>query len=183
MVARRIRSAHGGGRLSQACSAGWLLAGLAAAALGVAYLAAAARLGWQAPARVCYNFLSPACYSIGGPVMRDIQSALIAAATGAALLLGWWVAVGYAGLAPARRSFVLAAGLMLGLVAFGFGMVGRTPALPDGVFSGLLWLPLGHISFVVGATALLECLAAAVALADSPRQHLQGTGLRQHLEQ
>ena len=172
MVARRIRSAHGGGHLGQACSVAWLLTGLAAAGLGVAYLAAASRLGWQAPGRACTNLLSAGCYFVG-PVTHDIQSALIAAAVGAVLLIGRWPAVRYAGLAPVRHGLALAMGLMLGLAAFGSGMVGRIPVLPDGVFTGLLWPPLGHTSLVVAATALIECLAAAVALADSPRQHLR----------
>jgi hypothetical protein len=173
VVARTMRSALGGGRVSRAVSAGWLLAGLAAAGLGVAYLAASGRVGWQSAARMCTNFLTPSCYSIRGPAIRDTQSAVMAAATGAALLLGRWLAVRYGGLAPVRRGFASAAGLVMGLVAFGFGMSGQAPALPDGVLSGLFWLPLRHISFVVGAAVLMESLAAAVSLAGSrPRWYL-----------
>jgi len=43
LVARKLRAAHGGGRVSRALSAGWLMTGLATSALGVAYLAAAQR--------------------------------------------------------------------------------------------------------------------------------------------
>jgi len=97
--------------------------------------------------------------------MRATASAATAAAVGAALLLGRWLAVRYAGLAPARRGFVLAVGLALDLVAFGFGMTGQTPALPAGLWS-LFVVPLPGISFVVGATMLIECFTAAVSLAD-----------------
>ena len=169
LMARKTRAASGRGRLSLALSAGWLMAGLAAAALGGSYLAAALQLGSQSSAGACTTFLRPDCYSIGGPVIHDIQAAAIAAAAGAALLPGRWLAVRYAGLAASRRGIALAAGLLLGLVAFGLGMSGHTPALHAGVFSGLLRQPAGRIS-LIGATALLECLAAAVSLAGSPRQ-------------
>jgi hypothetical protein len=168
-VARKMRAAYGGGRVSRAVSVGWLMAGLAAAALGGTYLAEAGQLGWQSTAGACTTFLSPVCYSIGGPVMRDIQSAVIAAGAGAMLLLGRWLAVRYTGLAPSRRGIALAAGLLLGLVAFCFGMAGLTPALHAEVFSGLLSQPIGRVSFI-GVTAVMECLAAAVSLADSPRR-------------
>jgi len=173
VVARAMRSAAGGGRVSRALSAGWLLAGLAACGLGVAYLAASGRAGWQSPAWMCTKFLTPSCSSIRGPAVRDPQSAVIAAAAGAALLLGWWLAVRYGGLAPVRRGFTLAAALVMGLTAFGFGLSGQAPALPDGMLDGLLWLPLRYISFAVGAAVLIECLAAAVSLGGSrPRWHL-----------
>jgi len=173
VVARAMRSAAGGGRVSQALSAGWLLAGLAACGLGVAYLAASGRAGWQSAAWMCTKFLAPSCSSIRGPAVRDPRSAVIAAAAGTALLLGWWLAVRYGGLAPARRGFTLAAGLVMGLAAFGFGMSGQAPALPDGMLGGLWWLPLRHMSVAVGAAVLIECLAAAVSLAGSrPRWHL-----------
>jgi len=173
LVARKLRSVQGPGRLNRAVSTGWLLAGLAACGLGVAYLAASGRAGWQSPAWMCTKFLSPSCYSIRGPAVRDPQSAVIAAAAGTALLLGWWLAVRYGGLAPARRGFTLAATLVMGLAAFGFGMSGQVPALPDGMLGGLLWLPLRYISFAVGAAVLIECLAAAVSLGGSrPRWHL-----------
>jgi len=176
VIARQMRAAYGGGRISRALSVGWLMAGLAAAALGGAYLAAAGQLGWQSKAGACETLLSPTCYSVGGPVMHDIQSAVIAAGTGAALLLGRWLAVRYAGLAPSRRGIALTAGLLLGLVAFGFGMAGVTPPLHLGIFGGVLWRPAGRISFI-GVTALMECLAAAVSLADSPRHFSRRAGL------
>jgi hypothetical protein len=178
LVARAMRSALGGGRVSRAVSAGWLLAGLAAAGLGAADLAAAGRLGWQSPAWMCTNFLSPSCSSIGGPAIHDTQSAVIAAAAGTALLLGRWLAVRYAGLAPVRRGCALAAGLLLGLVAFCFGMTGQAVALPDSVRSLVFDVLPGSYAavgatFTVGATALIECLAAAVSLAGSrPRWYL-----------
>ena len=108
--------------------------------------------------------------------MRDIQSAVIAAGAGAALLLGRWLAVRYMGLAPSRRGIALSAGLLLGLVAFGFGMAGLTPPLDAGIFSGLLWQPAGRIS-LIGVAALLECLAAAVSLADSPHHFSRKAGV------
>jgi hypothetical protein len=160
-MASRIGSAAASGRVSRAVSVGWLLAGLAAAGLGVAYLAASGRLGWQSPAWTCTNFLRPPCYSIGGPALRDAQGAVIAATTGTALFLGRWVAVRYGGLAPVGRGFASVAGLVVGLAALGFGLSGQTPALHDGVFSGLFWRPLPlHISFIVAATVLMEVLAA-----------------------
>lgn len=90
----------------------------------------------------------------------------MAAAAGAALLIGRWLAVRYAGLAPARRGFALAAGLVLALAAIVIGTAG--------------WVPAPHFSllgpgtsFIVTATALIECLAAAAGLADSrPRRSL-----------
>jgi hypothetical protein len=178
VVARKLRSAFGGGPASRAVSAGWLLAGLAAAGLGVACLAAAGRLGWQSPGWTCRNLLSPSCYSTGGPAIGDTQSAVLAATAGTVLLLGRWLAVRYAGLAPVRRGFALVAGLLLGLVAFGFGMTGQAVAPPDSVRSLVFdALPGSYVTvgaaFTVGATALIECLAAAVSLAGSrPRWDL-----------
>lgn len=174
MVARRVRSAHGAGRVNWVLSAGWLLAGLAAAGLGVAYLVAAGRVGWRSPA--CASFLSPSCAPVGGVVGRAVPGAAIAAAVGAALLLGRWLAVRYAGLTPVCRGFALAAGLVLGLVAAGFGVVGQVPLLPDGVVNQVLdLLPAWGWSRFVGATALIECLVAAVIFADPrSRRYLPG---------
>jgi hypothetical protein len=167
VVARKLRSVADGGRVS-AVSVAWLLAGLAAGGLGVADLAAAGRLGWQSPAFLCTQFLSQSCNS-AGPATGDIQSAVIAAAAGAALLLGRWLAVRYAGLAPVRRSSALTAGLLLGLAAFGLGMTGQAVALPDSVRSLVSdVLPGPYVTvgamFSVWATVLLECLAAGVSL-------------------
>jgi len=82
--------------------------------------------------------------------------------------------VRYAGLAPVYRGFALAAGLVIGLAAAGFGIVGQVPMLPDGVLNQVLdLLPVWGWSRFVGATALIECLAAAVIFADSrPRRYL-----------
>jgi hypothetical protein len=174
MVARKMRSAHGAGRLNQALSAGWLLAGMAAAGLGVAYLVAAGRLGWRSPA--CSAILSPSCAAIAGPMAHLVPSAAIAAAAGAALLLGRSLAVRFAGLAPVHRGFALAVGLVLVLAAAGFGMVGQTPVLPAGLRRLVFALPfwLWGWSRLVAATALIECLAAAVTLADSrPRRYIE----------
>jgi hypothetical protein len=167
VVAAAMRSALGGGRASRAVSAGWLLAGLAAAGLGVAWLTASGRLGWQSPSWACSNFLSPSCYSTGEPAIREAQSAVLAAAAGTALLLGRWLAVRHGRLAPVHRGFVSAAGLAIGLVAFGFGMSGRVPALPGGVFSGLPWLPPRHVWLIASAAMLMDCLAAVMGLAGS----------------
>jgi hypothetical protein len=164
MVARKMRSAHGAGRLNQASSAGWLLAGLAAAGLGMSYLLAAGRLGWRSPA--CNQILASSCYSSALRLVDATTSAAIAAAAGATLLIGRWLAVRYAGLAPARRGFALAAGLVLALAAIVIGTADWAPALHF-----LLLRP--GTSFIVTATALIECLAAAVSLADSrPRRCL-----------
>jgi hypothetical protein len=177
VVARQLRSAAGGGRVSRAVSVAWLLAGLAVGGLGMADLAAAGRLGWQSPAWLCTNFLSPSCNS-AGPTTGDTQSAVIAAAAGAALLLGRWLAVRYAGLAPVHRGCALATGLLLGLVAFGLGMTGHAVALPDtvrGLASDVLPGPYVTVgaTFSVAATVLAECLAAAVILFSSrPRWYL-----------
>ena len=161
MVARKMRSAHAAGGLAQALSAGWLLAGLAVAGLGVAYLAAAGRLGWQP--YDCTVIVTSSCYFVGRTLVSATTSAAIAAAAGAVLLLGRWLAVRYAGLAPARRGFALAAGLALALAAVVIGAAG--------------WTPVPHVAlltsrptFVVIAAALIECLAAAVGLADSRRR-------------
>lgn len=174
MVASAMRSALGGGRASRASSAGWLLAGLAGAGLGVAWLTASARLGWQSASWACRSFLSLSCYSTGEPAIREAQSAVIAAAAGTILLLGRWLAVRHGRLAPVPWGFAPAAGLAMGLVAFGFGMSGRALALPGSVFSGLGWLPPRHVWLVVGAAVLMECLAAVMGLAGSrPRRYLR----------
>jgi hypothetical protein len=178
VMARKLRSAAGSGRASRAVSVAWLLAGLAAAGFGVAYLAAAGRLGWYSPAFLCTHFLSPSCNSAGGPAIGDTQSAMIAAAAGAALLLGRWLAVRYAGLAPVRRGLALAAGLLLGLVAFSLGMTGQAVALPDSVRSLVPdMLPGPYVTvgatFTIAATMLIECVAAAMSLVGSrPRWYL-----------
>lgn len=163
---------QGTGRFNRAWSVAWLLVGLAVAAVGVAYLAAAGRLGWQFPAQACTQFLSPSCSRIAGPPLRNTMGAATAAAAGAALLLGRWLAVRYAGLASARRGFALAVGLVLGLVAFGFGMSGKIPAVPVGTFG---WVPilLPGSTWFVGATALIECLAAAVSHTDPRPRRLR----------
>lgn len=65
-----------------------------------------------------------------------------------------------------------------GLVAFGFGMTVQAVALPDSMRSLVFdVLPGSYVTigatFTVGATVLIECLAAAVSLADSrPHWHL-----------
>jgi hypothetical protein len=178
VVARKMRSAAGEGRVSRGVSAGWLLAGLAAAGLGVADLAAAGRFGWQSPAWLCQNLVNPSCHSFGGPAFRDTLSAVVVAAAGAVLLLGRWLVVRYAGLARVPRGFALAAGLLIGLAAFGFGMTGRAVVLPYDVRSLVpdvypgTYVSIGA-TFTVGATVLVECLAAAVSLADPrPRWYL-----------
>jgi hypothetical protein len=87
------------------------------------------------------------------PAIGDTQSAVIAATAGAALLLGRWLAVRYAGLAPVRRSIALAAGLVPDVLPGPYVTVGAT--------------------FTVGATVLIECLVAAVSLVGSrPRWSL-----------
>jgi hypothetical protein len=101
LVARALRSA---GRLNRAVSTGWLLAGLAGCGLGATYLAAAWWHTWQTPA--CTVALSYGCYTTGMLVTR-ITTATTIAATGAALLLGRWLAVRYAALTSSRRRFVL----------------------------------------------------------------------------
>ena len=169
MVARKMRAVEGAGCLNRALSAGWLLAGLVAAGCGVAYLTAAGRLGWRSP--LCADFLSPSCAPIGhvGP---DTTSAAIAAATGAALLLGRWLAVRFAGLAPARRGFALTAGMVLAMAAVVIGAVGQPLPLPVGLVWQVneRWAGAWGNSRIVIAAGLIECLAAAVSLADSRRR-------------
>jgi hypothetical protein len=163
MVARKMRSAHGARRLNRAVSAGWLLASLTFAGLGAAYLVAARRLVWQPLG--CSQVLTSSCY-VRAHLVSSTSSAAIAAAVGTALLLGRWVAVKYAGLAPARRGFAFTAAMLLVLTAVVLGTMGWPPALH--VFF-LQW----PTSAILIATALTECVAVAVSLADSrPRQHL-----------
>jgi hypothetical protein len=104
LVARKLRSAQGAGRLNRAVSAAWLLAGLAGCGLGAAYLVAAWWRTWQTPD--CTVALAYGCYTTGMLVTR-ITAATTIAAAGAALLFGRWLAVRYAALAPSRRGFVL----------------------------------------------------------------------------
>ena len=163
IVARKMRSAHGARRLNRALSAGWLLAGLTFAGLSAAYLVAARRLVWQPPG--CTPILTSSCY-LRGHIVGATSSAAIAAAAGTALLLGRWLAVKYAGLSPARRGFAFTAASLLVLTAVVFGTTGWPPALH------VLFLQWPTSAIFV-ATALTECVAVAVSLADSrPRQHL-----------
>ena len=104
LVARKMRSAQGTGRLNRAVSATWLLAGLAGCGLGAAYLLAVWWHTWQTPD--CTVALSYGCYTTGMLVTRVTTATTIAAA-GAALLLGRWLAVRYTALACTRRGFVL----------------------------------------------------------------------------
>ena len=163
MVARKMRSAHRARRLNRALSAGWLLAGLTFVGLGAAYLVAARRLVWQPLG--CAPNLSGSCY-VRADLVSGTSSAAIAAASGTALLLSRWLAVKYAGLAPARRGFAFTAVMLLVLTAVVLGTMGWPPALH--VFF-LQWTP----SAILIATALTECVAIGVSLADAhPRQHL-----------
>jgi len=163
MVARKMRSAHGARRLNRALSAGWLLAGLAIAGLGAAYLVAARRLVWQPLG--CNVVLTSSCY-LRGHITSATSSAAIAAAAGTVLLLGRWLAVKYAGLAPARRGLAFTAAMLLVLTAVVLGTMGWPPALHV-LF--VQWRP----SAIFIVTALTECVAVAVSLADSRRrQHL-----------
>jgi hypothetical protein len=163
MVARKLRYAHGARRVNRALSAGWLLAGLAFAGLGAGYLVAARRLVWQPFG--CDPTGTSSCY-VRGHFGHGISSAVIAAAVGSALLLGRWLAVRYAGLAPARRGFAVTAAMLLIFTAVVLGTMGWPPALHV-IF--LQWPP----SAILIATALTECVAVAVSLADSrPRQHV-----------
>jgi hypothetical protein len=162
IVARKMRAAHGARARNRALSAGWLLAGLTFAGLGVAYLVAARPLGWQPLS--CAALLTSSCYRIGH-IVNATSSAAIAAAAGTVLLLGRWLAVKYAGLAPARRGFAFTAAILLVLIAVVLGTMGWPPALH--VFF-LQWRP----SAILVAMALTECVAVAVSLADSrPRHH------------
>jgi hypothetical protein len=176
VVARTLRSAVRSGWASRVMSSAWLLAGMTAAGLGVASVTAAGRVGWWSPAYLCTNFLSPSCNSVG-PAIRDTQSAAIAAATGAALLTGRWLAIRYTGLASVRRGFVLAAGLLLAVAAFSLGMTGQVAALPGGVRSLVAdvvpgpYVTIGA-TVTIAATVLIECLAVAASLADSRRGRL-----------
>jgi len=163
MVARKMRAAHGARRLNRALSAGWLLAGLTFTGLGAAYVVAARRLALQPPS--CTVFLTSSCY-LRGHITSAVSSAAIAASSGTILLLSRWLAVRYAGLAPARRGFASTSAMLLVLTAVFLGIMGWPPALH---ILFLQW-PLSPILI---ATALTECIAVAVSLADSrPRQHL-----------
>jgi hypothetical protein len=102
LVARKLRSAQGAGRLNRAVSTSWLLAGLAGCGLGVAYLVEVWWHSWQTPD--CTVALAYGCYTTGMLVTR-ITTATTIAAAGAALLFGRWLAVRYAALASARRGF------------------------------------------------------------------------------
>jgi hypothetical protein len=104
LVAGKLRSAQGTGRLNRTVSIAWLLAGLAGCGLGAAYLVAAWWQTRQAPN--CYVALSYGCYTSGMLVTR-ITTATTIAAAGAALLLGRWLAVRYAALTSSRRGSVL----------------------------------------------------------------------------
>jgi hypothetical protein len=104
LVARKLRSARGAGRLHRAVSTGWLLAGLVACGLGAAYLVTAWWHTWHTPN--CYVALAYGCYTSGMLVTR-ITTATTFAAAGAALLSGRWLAVRYAALASSRRGFAL----------------------------------------------------------------------------
>ena len=104
LVARKMRSAQGPGRLNRVVSTSWLLAGRAGCGLGVAYLVAAWWHTWQTTD--CYLALAPGCYTSGMLVTR-VTTAMTIAAAGAALLFGRWLAVRYAALASTRRGFVL----------------------------------------------------------------------------
>lgn len=163
LVARRLRSANGASSLNRALSAAWLLAGLAACGLGVAYLAAAGRLGWSAPD--CTVVLTRLCYLVGGPIARAADWAALAAVLGAMLLFSRWIAVACAGLAPVRRGSVISLGLIVVMAGLAAGAAGRAPIpLIDDPFNLMLPRP----AYLVIATALLECVAATATLA-SPR--------------
>ena len=163
IVARKTRSADGARRRNRAVSAAWLLAGLALVALGTAYLVSARRIVLQPPD--CAVFLASSCYW-RNHLANGTASAMIAAAAGTGLLLGRWLAIRYARLAPARRGFAFTAVLMLVLTAVFLGIMG--------------WPPVLHVMFMQGrpsailiAVALIDCVAVAVSLADSrPREHL-----------
>jgi hypothetical protein len=100
LVARKMRSAQGAGRLNRAVSTGWLLAGLTGCGLGVAYLVVVWWHSWQTPA--CTVALAYGCYTTGMLVTRVTTATTIAAA-GAALLFGRWLAVRYAAMTSSRR--------------------------------------------------------------------------------
>jgi hypothetical protein len=163
MVARKLCSAHGARRLNRAVSAGWLLAGLTFAGLSAGYVVEARRLVWQPFG--CDPTGTSSCY-VRVHLVNSTSSAAIAVAVGTALLLSRWLAVKYAGLAPARRGLAFTAASLLVLTAVVLGTIGWPPALH--VFF-LQW----PTSAILIATALTECVAVAVSLADSrPRQHL-----------
>lgn len=145
------------GRVSRACSLAWLLAGLLFVALGVAYLIAAGRSRWQSPA--CARFLSPSCYSTVMTLGRIMTTAAIVASVGAALLVGRWAAVKYAGLAPVRPGLAAASGLVLVLAATVLGTAIWIPALH------VLW-PGPDTPLACRAAGAIMCLAAIVVFAE-----------------
>jgi hypothetical protein len=106
LVARKLRAAHGGGAVSRALSAAWLLAGSTICGLGIysmlPFLVAVGHHGWATPD--CTVSLAPDCYLLGGPV-RPLSSAAAVVVAGAVLLLCRWLVVRYAGLTPIRRMF------------------------------------------------------------------------------
>lgn len=163
MVARKLRSATGAGRLNRAMSAGWLLAGLTSAGLGAGYLVAARQQVLQSSD--CATVLTSSCYLVGH-LIRATSSAAAAAAVGTGLLVSRWLAVRYAGLAPARRGFAFTAASLLVMTAVVLGTMGWPPAFH------VFFLPWPTSAILI-ATSLTECIAVAVSLADSPpRQHL-----------
>ncbi len=104
LVARKLRAAHGGGPVSRALSAAWLLAGSAICGLGIysmlPFLLAVGHHGWAAPD--CTVSLAQDCYLLGGPV-KPLSSAEAVVVASVVLLLCRWLAVRYAGLTTIRR--------------------------------------------------------------------------------
>ena len=148
----RTKAGLDGWPAARALSVAGLALGLLLSGVGLAYVAAAGRLGWQSPEMVhaCANILNPSCGAIAGPVTRDIHGALTAAVAGAALLLARRLAIRHGGLAAVGRGFTLVISLTLGLVAFASGMGDSIPAPPAGSLS---WIPvlLPGNSWLVGA--------------------------------
>jgi hypothetical protein len=144
-------------RVSRAGSLAWLLTGLLFVALGVAYLVATGHRGWRSPA--CARFLSPSCISSGMTLARIMTTAAVVAAVGAALLVGRWAAVKYAGLAPVRQGPAVASGLVLVLAATILGTAIWIPALH------VVW-PGQDTPLAARAAGAIVCLAAIVVFAE-----------------
>ena len=102
LVARKLRSAQGAGRLNRAVSTAWLLTAWRPAGSARPGVGLVAHLADQTAPLPCPMAATPPA-----DLLTRITTATTIAAAGAALLFGRWLAVRYAALTSSRRRLVL----------------------------------------------------------------------------
>jgi hypothetical protein len=177
-IARQLRRAHRGARLSSALSGLWLLAGLAVTGIGVAYLASGASIGVMLlmhPEHLptCTENVNRICTDTTPVMQHAILAGLAVLGVGAIVLLGRWLATRFTRLAPATRRFPQLAAVVFALAGFALLAQLFTTMFTDNgasvqhVYTAAPWfltVPGGLFTIPQGPGPVAGLIASVVAL-------------------